>query len=91
MFAVFDMSAKPEENPRSKNGRSAMSTHICIDCDSAGDGNCAVCHGSGRIAGESYATAPSGFGNETSCSSCGGSGQCQKCDGSGEIEVGGEG
>jgi len=68
-----------------------MSTHVCLDCDSPGDGNCSVCHGAGRIAGVSYATASGGYGSEPSCSACDGTGHCPKCEGSGEIEVGGEG
>lgn len=64
-----------------------MSTHVCIDCDSPGDGNCSACHGSGRSGG-GYSAAS---GSETSCSHCDGSGLCSKCEGSGEIEVGGEG
>jgi hypothetical protein len=68
-----------------------MSTHVCIDCDSPGDGNCSACHGSGRTGGESYSTASGGYGSEFSCASCGGSGHCSKCEGSGEIEIGGEG
>ncbi len=71
-------------------GRRSMTTHICIDCDSPGDGNCAMCHGSGRLSGESYSAAGD-FGGEYSCSSCGGSGHCPKCGGSGELEIGGEG
>ena len=67
-----------------------MSTHICIDCDSPGDGNCSTCHGSGRIGGESFSGASGGYGGELSCGSCGGSGYCTKCEGSGEIEIGGE-
>jgi hypothetical protein len=68
-----------------------MSTHMCHDCDSPGDGNCSMCHGSGKTAGETYSAASSGFGSDSSCSYCGGSGHCQKCEGSGEVEVGGEG
>ncbi len=64
-----------------------MSTHVCIDCDSPGDGNCSSCHGTGTSAGASF----SEYGSEGACSSCGGSGHCVKCGGSGEIEVGGEG
>jgi hypothetical protein len=68
-----------------------MSAHICIDCDSPGDGNCSACRGSGRIGGESFLRASGSEGGEVSCSSCGGSGLCPKCEGSGEIEIGGEG
>jgi hypothetical protein len=67
-----------------------MSTHVCIDCDSPGDGNCSACHGSGRTGGESYSAASGGYGSEFSCASCGGSGHRSKCEGSGEIEIGGE-
>lgn len=66
-----------------------MTTHVCIDCDSPGDGNCSACRGSGRIGGESFSAASGGDGG-ISCSSCGGSGLCPKCEGSGEIEIGGE-
>jgi hypothetical protein len=68
-----------------------MSTHLCIDCDSPGDGNCSMCHGTGRYGGESYMAASGEYGSDSFCSSCGGSGHCSKCEGSGEIEVGGEG
>jgi hypothetical protein len=64
-----------------------MTSHVCIDCDSPGDGNCSMCHGSGRSGGESYSASS---GSESSCYSCGGSGHCAKCEGSGEVEVGGE-
>jgi len=67
-----------------------MSTHMCIDCDSPGDGNCSMCHGSGRASGESYSAAGD-FASEYTCSTCAGSGHCSKCGGSGELEVGGEG
>ena len=63
-----------------------MTTHVCIDCDSPGDGSCSNCHGSGRLDGLSL----SGGDGSDSCSACGGSGHCSKCEGSGEIEVGGE-
>jgi hypothetical protein len=66
-----------------------MSTHVCIDCDSPGDGTCSACHGSGRSGG-GY-SASGGHDGESTCYSCGGSGHCAKCEGSGEIEVGGEG
>jgi hypothetical protein len=68
-----------------------MSAHICIDCDSPGDGNCSACRGSGRIGTENFLRASGGDSGETSCPSCGGSGLCPKCEGSGEIEIGGEG
>ena len=68
-----------------------MSTHMCLDCDSPGDGNCPVCHGQGMIPGGSVPITLGGPGDESSCPSCSGSGECQKCDGSGQIEVGGEG
>ena len=68
-----------------------MSTHVCVDCDSVGDGNCSACHGSGRRVGESFSGASGGDGSEISCGSCGGTGLCPKCEGSGEIEIGGEG
>jgi len=68
-----------------------MSTHMCLDCDSPGDGNCPVCHGRGKIPGDNIPSTLGGLGNESSCASCSGSGECQKCDGSGQIEVGGEG
>lgn len=64
-----------------------MSTHVCIDCDSPGDGSCSTCHGTGRAEVMSF-SGPDG--GEVSCNSCGGSGDCSKCEGSGEIEVGGE-
>jgi hypothetical protein len=68
-----------------------MSTHICIDCDSPGDGNCSACRGSGRTGGGSFLGAPGTDRGEISCPSCEGSGLCPKCEGSGEIEIGGEG
>jgi hypothetical protein len=68
-----------------------MSTHLCLECDSPGDGNCPVCHGIGKILGDSVPDTFGGLGDELSCASCSGSGECQKCDGSGQIEVGGEG
>jgi hypothetical protein len=68
-----------------------MSTHVCIDCDSPGDGNCSACRGSGRIGAVSFTNASGGDGGEISCPSCEGSGLCPKCEGSGEIEIGGEG
>jgi hypothetical protein len=67
-----------------------MSTHLCLDCDSPGDGTCSMCHGSGFMAGAALAAAD-GFGEGSYCSACNGSGECQKCGGVGEIEVGGEG
>ncbi len=68
-----------------------MSNQACLDCDSPGDGNCAVCHGIGRVLAAGAPAALGSLGDEISCSTCGGSGDCQKCDGSGVIEVGGEG
>jgi hypothetical protein len=68
-----------------------MSTHMCLDCDSHGDGNCAVCHGIGRVLAASAPGTFGGLGDESSCVACGGSGECQKCDGTGQVEVGGEG
>lgn len=68
-----------------------MSTHACIDCDSPGDGNCAACHGSGKIGTEKFIDTAGGAGGGVTCSSCGGNGLCPKCEGSGEIEIGGEG
>jgi len=68
-----------------------MSTHLCLDCDAAGDGNCPVCHGIGMLPGEGASGALGEFGDGVSCASCSGSGECQKCDGSGQVEVGGEG
>jgi DnaJ-class molecular chaperone len=68
-----------------------MSTHMCLDCDSPGDGNCPACHGMGKVLGENSPATFGGLGDEVSCASCTGSGECQKCDGSGLIEVGGEG
>jgi DnaJ-class molecular chaperone len=67
-----------------------MSTHMCLDCDSPGDGNCPECHGIGKIPGDLPA-AFGGLGDELTCDTCSGSGECRKCDGSGQIEVGGEG
>jgi DnaJ-class molecular chaperone len=67
-----------------------MSAHACLDCDSPGDGHCAVCHGKGRIPEDTVAGAFGVLGHDLSCPSCDGSGHCQKCDGSGEVEVGGE-
>ena len=66
-----------------------MSTHMCLDCDSPGDGVCSACHGSGMIEGMALAGS-SEFGQGSSCPSCSGSGECQKCGGLGEVEVGGE-
>ncbi len=68
-----------------------MSTHLCLDCDSPGDGNCPACHGIGKVLGRSAPGALDELGDELSCSYCSGSGECQKCDGSGQVEVGGEG
>jgi hypothetical protein len=68
-----------------------MSTHMCLDCDSPGDGNCPACHGFGKLPGESALDTHGQPGTRMSCSYCNGSGECQKCDGSGEVEVGGEG
>jgi hypothetical protein len=68
-----------------------MSTHMCLDCDSPGDGNCPFCHGIGRLPGENFSSMSGGIGDEISCASCDGTGECRKCEGSGEIEVGGEG
>jgi len=68
-----------------------MSTHMCLDCDSPGDGNCPVCHGIGKITGDNIPGAFAELGDELSCVACSGSGECQKCDGSGQVEVGGEG
>lgn len=62
----------------------------CPDCDSAGDGNCSVCHGKGKSLREHISDAVIVFGHESICSACGGSGDCQTCRGTGEIEVGGE-
>ncbi len=69
-----------------------MSIHMCLDCDSPGDGSCAACHGIGMLPGETAAGSAGDLGDGVvMCSACGGSGECQKCDGTGEIEVGGEG
>jgi hypothetical protein len=67
-----------------------MSSHVCIDCDSAGDGNCAACRGSGRVEGTSLSGESDGSGGEIACPACEGTGLCPKCQGSGEIEIGGE-
>jgi hypothetical protein len=67
-----------------------MSTQLCLDCDSHGDGNCPVCHGVGMLPGDT-AGSYDDLGDGVSCSSCSGSGECSKCDGTGQIEVGGEG
>ena len=66
-----------------------MPTHMCLDCDSPGDGNCAVCHGIGKLPGANMAGTFE-RGNEVACAFCSGTGDCQKCDGSGEIDIGGE-
>ena len=68
-----------------------MATQTCPDCDTAGDGNCPVCHGKGKIPTEEIPGTLNAFGYESSCSACRGSGECQTCGGMGEIEVGGEG
>jgi len=68
-----------------------MSTHLCNECDSPGDGNCPVCHGIGRLPGDSVSGSIDDLGGGISCSACGGNGECQSCEGSGEIEFGGEG
>jgi hypothetical protein len=68
-----------------------MSTHMCLDCDSPGDGNCPACHGIGKILAAGAPSMFSGLGDEVACGPCGGTGECQKCDGSGQVEVGGEG
>jgi hypothetical protein len=67
-----------------------MSTHMCLDCDSPGDGNCPVCHGIGKMLVDGVPGTLGGIGEELSCASCSGSGECQKCDGTGQTEVGGE-
>jgi DnaJ-class molecular chaperone len=67
-----------------------MATHPCPDCDSAGDGNCSVCHGKGKTLGEKISDAVIVFGHESACSACGGGGHCPTCGGTGEVEVGGE-
>jgi hypothetical protein len=67
-----------------------MSTHMCLDCDSPGDGSCPACHGIGVLPGENSFRASGELGEGVMCASCGGSGECQKCDGTGQLEVGGE-
>lgn len=67
-----------------------MSTKICPDCDSPGDGNCPECHGKGHILEDEIPATLHAFGNSY-CSACRGSGVCQTCGGMGEVEVGGEG
>ncbi len=67
-----------------------MSSHMCLDCDAPGDGNCPVCHGIGKLPGEDVTDAYAGSPNAVSCALCGGSGDCLRCDGSGQVEVGGE-
>ena len=68
-----------------------MSTHLCLDCDSPGDGNCPMCHGIGMLHGDGEVARFGEPAGRISCASCNGSGECQKCDGSGQVEVGGEG
>jgi DnaJ-class molecular chaperone len=68
-----------------------MSAHMCLDCDSPGDGNCPSCHGIGKVLAMSAPGMLDALGDEITCASCRGSGECQKCDGSGQVEVGGEG
>ncbi len=68
-----------------------MATQTCPDCDSAGDGNCSVCHGKGKIPAEEIPGILDAFRYESPCSACHGSGECQTCRGMGEVEVGGEG
>ena len=67
-----------------------MMTHTCLDCDTAGDGNCSVCHGKGETLGGYISDAVLAFGHESACSACGGSGHCPTCGGTREVEVGGE-
>jgi len=68
-----------------------MATQTCLDCDSPGDGHCAVCHGTGKILRRAVRGRFEVRGPESLCSACRGSGYCQTCGGSGEVEVGGEG
>jgi hypothetical protein len=63
-----------------------MATHICVDCDSPGDGMCSACHGTGSTTGNVSASDEA-----LSCPACRGTGECRSCDGLGEVEVGGEG
>jgi len=65
-----------------------MTTLTRPDCDHPGDGNCAVCHGKGKVLADELPGTVVVFGYEASCSACGGSGECQICGGMGEIEVG---
>ena len=67
-----------------------MATHMCLDCDSPGDGSCPVCHGIGMLPGDSVSESFDGPGSRVPCTSCNGSGECRKCDGNGQVEVGGE-
>src|SRR5215469_5818903 len=65
-----------------------MSTQSCPDCYTAGDGNCQMCHGEGKIHSERrYGQSVA----EMSCPKCKGSGACPTCGGTGVLEAGGEG
>lgn len=68
-----------------------MITLTCHDCDSHGDGNCSVCHGTGKALREKLLGTVVEFLDESVCSTCSGSGHCPTCGGMGEIEIGGEG
>ena len=61
----------------------------CPDCDGVkitpgineGDGNCSVCHGSGKTAMDEFVE---GFlGGESECDNCNGTGVCPTCGGTG--------
>jgi hypothetical protein len=67
-----------------------MTSRVCFDCDSAGDGNCSACHGGGKTLRQHLSDTIVVFGQDSSCSACGGSGFCPTCGGTGEVEVGGE-
>jgi hypothetical protein len=80
----FDSDIKQEQT--GKKVGDVMTTHICVDCDSPGDGICSACHGTGNTTGN--VNAPE---DALSCPECRGTGECRSCGGFGEVEVGGEG
>jgi DnaJ-class molecular chaperone len=68
-----------------------MVTITCHDCDSHGDGNCSVCHGTGKTLDEGLLGTIVEFFHLSRCSACRGTGHCRTCGGIGQIEIGGEG
>ena len=67
-----------DQRNRKRIIKSNMSTQVCPDCDTPGEGTCRHCHGRGKILGESDV--------ETPCQKCNESGVCPTCDGIGMEE-----